>query len=143
MIENMETDPDLRLIGFSLWVDGRESLDSTDNWLRVRAEMRANGAHVECSGPILMVTDIEQFRDDLSQMFKTLTGEATLTGFEHGIKLHLQMQTLGRIDAFLEITPDHWTQQHRFVLDVDQSYLASLVASCEDVLARLAPTDLP
>ena len=143
----MDTEPDIRLRGFSLWADGREFPNATDfwdsNWLIIRAEMRASGAYVERSGPILTTADIEQFRDDLLQMVDTLTGEAALTGMEPGLRLHLKMQKLGRIEAVVEITPDHLTQQHSFEVEADQSFLPGLVASCEAILKRFPVINAP
>jgi hypothetical protein len=143
----MEADADLRLLGLSLWVEGREFPDATDfwdgNWLVIRAEMRASGAYVERSGPILTAADFERFRDDLSKMVADLAGEAVLEGLEPGLRFFLKMQKLGRIEAIVEITPDHLTQQHRFEVEVDQSFLPGLVASCDAILTRFPVTNAP
>lgn len=145
--EATKTDPDICLLGFSLWINGRESPDATDfwgsNWLMIRAEMRASGAYVEIAGLILTTADIEKFRNDLLQMANTLTGEAALTAMEPGLGLRLKMQKLGRVKAVVEITPDHLTQQHSFEVEADQSFLPGLVASCEAVLKRFPVINMP
>ena len=65
----MESEPDLRLGGLSIWIAGLQFPDSSDywdgNWLVIRARMDAPGATVRCEGPILMTSDVERFRDEL------------------------------------------------------------------------------
>jgi hypothetical protein len=141
----MAGDPDFCFLGFSLWIDGRQFPDSADywdgNWLVVRARMEVNRACINCDGPILMTTDIEQFRDELATMVAALKGEASLTPLEPELRLLFKMHRRGRVEATIEITPDHLTQRHRFTVDVDQSYLPALVASCDAILARFPITN--
>lgn len=136
----MTDDPDLRFLGFCLRVDGRQFPNSNDvwdnNWLVVRASMEAQGAVIYCDGAFLTTMDIEQFRDQLVAMVETLDGMAVLEPLEPNLKLVLSLQSRGRIEATLELTPDHLTQQHSFVLEADQSYLPALVASCDNILVR-------
>ena len=132
----MDIEPDLDFCGLSLWVEGREFPEADGNWLVVRAEMRASGAFVKCSGPILTTVDVEQFRDDVADMISTLAGEATLTGLEPGINITLKMLGRGRVEGVIEITPDHLNQDHRFIVEADQSYLPALISSCDAILSR-------
>jgi hypothetical protein len=136
----MIDEPDLRFSGFSLWIDGRQSPDVSDfweaNWLMVRLRMKANGAQVECGGPILMTADIKNFRDQLAVMASSLAGEATLTGLEPNINVVLTMQKLGHVEAVIEITADHINQYHRFIVEGDQSYLPGLIRSCDAILCK-------
>ncbi|PWL16350.1 hypothetical protein DKP76_18040 [Falsochrobactrum shanghaiense] len=136
----MIDEPDLRFSGFSLWIDGRQFPDTLDfwdgNWLMVRARMEANGAHIECAGPILMTTDIKKFRDQLNAMAASLEGEATLKGLEPEINVVLTMQKLGHIEAVIEITADHINQYHRFIVEGDQSCLPGLIRSCDAILRK-------
>jgi hypothetical protein len=46
------------------------------------------------------------------------------------------MERLGHLEGEVEITPDHLSQFHRFTLDLDQSYLRALIASCDAILER-------
>ncbi len=140
----MAGDPDLSFLGFSLWIDERQFPDTADywdgNWLMARARMEANRACIECDGPILMTTDIQQFRDELATMVAALKGEASLTPLEPELRLVFKMRSRGRVEATIEITPDHMTQLHRFTVDADQSYLPAIVASCDAILARFPVT---
>ena len=142
----MSYEPSLRFGGFSLWVDQRQFPDASDywdgNWLMVRARMGASGARVECEGPILMTTDVKQFRDQLAAMVDSLTGEATLMGLEPEINVVLTMQKMGQVEATIEITADHINQHHRFTFELDQSYLPGLVRSCEAILDQFPVVNL-
>jgi hypothetical protein len=98
--------------------------------------MDASDARVKCDGPILMTTDIKQFRDQLTVMVDTLAGEATLMGLEPELNVVLKMQKRGHVEGVIEITPDHLNQHHRFTVEADQSYLPALVLSCDAILER-------
>ena len=98
--------------------------------------MEAHGAYIRCDGPIIMTTEIKQFRDELGKMAETLKGTAALEPLEPELKITFAIQSRGQIEATVEITPDHLTQRHRFVVHADQSYLPALIASCDDILTR-------
>lgn len=136
----MTDEPDLRLVGLSIWVDGRERPYASDpddsNWLYVRVRMEAPGAIVECQGAILMNSNFAQFAEELTSISEELEGEATLESIEPGLTLSLKMKALGQLDATVEITPDYLTQAHHFTLTLDQSYLPGLISSCEAILKR-------
>jgi hypothetical protein len=136
----MTTEPDLRLGGLSIWVDGRQFPNVSDywdrNWLIVRVRMDAPGASVKCEGAILMTTDIDQFRVELNSLSDALAGEATLASLEPELKVTLKAQSLGHVEVEVEISPDHLEQFHRFTLNLDQSYLPPLIAACERILER-------
>ena len=143
----MVDDPDIHFCGFALWADQRQFPGRADywdgNWLMIRARMEANGALVECSGPILMTTDIREFRDQLASMIDTLTGEATLKGLEPELDVVLRMGGLGHVGATIEITADHLNQHHRFAVETDQSYLPALLRSCDAILERFPVIGAP
>ena len=143
----MLDEPALRLGGLSIWVDGKQFPAVADyhdgNWLNVRARMEAPGATVRCAGSILMATDVDQFRRELESLSATLSGEATLSSFEPELKVTVKGQQLGRMEAEVEITPDHLSQFHRFTLELDQSYLPALIAGCEAILERFPVVGAP
>lgn len=145
----MQSEPNLRLGGLSLWIGGREFPDSEDywdgNWLVVRARMEAPGARVECEGPILMTSDLERFRGELASLHATLSGEATLASLEPNLTVRLAAQRLGQIALEVEITPEPLGQLHRFTLDahLDQSHLPALIASCDALLERFPVRGAP
>jgi hypothetical protein len=136
----MATEPDMRLGGLSIWVDGRQFPNATDyydgNWLMVRARMEAPSATVKCEGAILSSADIDRFRAELGSLCATLAGKATLDSYEPELKATLKAQSLGHVEGVIEITPDHLNQLHRFTLDLDQSYLPAIIDACASILRR-------
>jgi hypothetical protein len=133
------TDPDFKLDGFSLWIQGRQFPGDSDywdgNWLIVRAQMRASGALVEVEGPILHIPELAGFRDQLRKLNETLAGTAELEPIEPELHLTMTVQSLGHIAVRLSITPDHLNQTHTFEFGVDQSYLPSVLSSLDRVLS--------
>jgi hypothetical protein len=136
----MTAETNLQLHGLSISVGGREFPNASDywdgNWLVVRASMEAKGARVDCAGPILRTTDFKQFRDELLIIAETLAGTATLSGLELELNAVFKMVSQGRMEVEVEITPDHLTQSHNFSMELDQSYLPSLITFCESVLEK-------
>jgi hypothetical protein len=135
---DLRREPDLSLCGFSLWIEGRERENSPDyhdsNWLVVAVEMHAPGVSIEFGGSFLMTMDIERFRDELVVMDRTLKGSATLESLEPNLELSLTASSLGHVDIKLQITPDHFNQQHSFVVQADQSYLRPLIRAADNIL---------
>lgn len=134
------SEPDLKFEGLSLWVRGRATPDASDywdgNWLTVRATMQVGQSSVTTEGPILMTTDFERFRGDLARMHETLTGEASLSGYEPNLKVTLRASSLGQIGGEVEITPDYASEFHRFDVGLDQTHLPPLIAACEKIVER-------
>ena len=135
-----ETAPDLKISGLAIWIDGRQFPESDDywdaNWLILRVRMEATGATVKCVGAILMTTNFEGFRDQLRTLYNDLEGTAKLAGLEPDLKLTLSGKGLGRIDAEVEITPDHLSQFHRFDFELDQSYLPDILSALDRLLEK-------
>jgi hypothetical protein len=132
--------PDIKLDGLQIWIHGRQFPNEEDywdeNWLNVTAHCGSNGADVWTSGSILHVPDIVRWLAALEEMNQSLSGEANLVGLEPELCVELNMKELGQISMRVEITPDHMTQEHNFQFEIDQSYLAGLIESCHEVLAK-------
>ena len=133
-------DPDLHLEGFRLWVHGRERPDDNDywdgNWLTVTCVMELSGARVEATGPFLRTSELGLFAEQTKALHATLSGEAELACMEPQLQIRLEGDGLGHIAATIELTPDHFNQLHRFRFDTDQTWLPSVLASCEKILSE-------
>jgi hypothetical protein len=134
-------DPDLKLAILSLWVIGRQYPDADDfwdgNWLYVRAKARASGAIVEVKGPIIHLSELVSFVNELEALDVSLTGKASLCGsFEPNLSVELAMDSLGGVSGTLLITPDHMVQRHRFLFGCDQTYIKPLIAECNKILSK-------
>ena len=133
--------PTLKLVGFQLWIHGRQFPESQDfwdgNWLSVTAHCGANGASVWVSGAIVMVTDISQWATQCEALYESGQGEAALQPCEPNLLVTLRSSDqIGHILMRVEITPDHMTQAHRMDFEIDQSYLPSLMTQCRAIVAE-------
>ena len=140
-------DPDLKFGGLSLWVRGRANPEASDywdgNWLTVLATMKVGQSSVTTEGSILMTSDFERFRSELTRMHATLAGEASLSGYEPNLKVALRAGNLGHINCVVEITPDHMGEFHRFNFEFDQTYLPPLIAACASIVERFPVISQP
>lgn len=133
--------PDLTLAGLQLWVHGYELPDLVDdwdgNWLRVTAHAGGAGASVRVSGAILDTRSFARFREGLAALHAALAGNTRLESHEPHLVVHVApVDRVGHLGARVEITPELATQRHEFRFDLDQSWLPSLVAQCDAILAR-------
>ncbi len=128
-------EPDLKIVGFQLWVHGRQFPDSKSyydgNWLRVTAHCGAQRASVWAQGAILMVTDIAYFGEKCAAMLSGNKEPVAMEPLEPELRVTLEpTDNLGHVSAHVEITPDHLSQEHRFVFEIDQSYLPDIIRAC-------------
>ena len=81
----------LKVVGFQLWVHGRQFPDVQDkwdaDWLNVTAHCGANGASVLISGAILMTTDIEHWAAQYQRLYQEGSGEALLDPSEPNLRI--------------------------------------------------------
>jgi hypothetical protein len=131
--------PAIKVVGFLLWIHGRQFPESQSywdgNWLNVTAHCGGNGASVWASGAILMVSDLARWVEDCEALYQSGQGEARLQPLEPNLFVTLQSSDrLGHILMRVDITPDHMTQEHRMDFEIDQSYLPSLMAQCRAVI---------
>ena len=133
-------DPDLKLEGLSIWALAREFPNSEDfwdgNWITVHAHVEAPGARVDVRGPWLRSDEVERFLDRLEALNQELKGVAELACIEPTLNVKVTCGSLGHIQIAVEITPDHLSQSHRFEFFSDQTYLASAMTGCRNILAK-------
>jgi hypothetical protein len=137
----MTDEPQLAFSGFRFWVQGYQFPEATDDWdskwLNARARFETHSAMVEAEGPFLTTTDIHTFQTELERMQQTLTGSATLAPLEPNLRIEIKCDHLGHLACELSLTPDHMTQKHEFSIELDQTYLASLIGGCKRILSEL------
>jgi hypothetical protein len=133
-------EPDLQVVGFQLWVHGREFPDSGDyydgNWLRITAHAGASGAGVWVSGPLLMVPDLALWAGQCEVVARGEAEKAQLQPMETELKVTIEaVDQLGHLTMLVDITPDQFTQKHSFEFDIDQTYLPDIVRQCRSIVA--------
>ncbi|MFH0889213.1 MAG: hypothetical protein V1871_08405 [Planctomycetota bacterium] len=129
-------EPDFTLHTFKMWVHDRgDNLDS--NWIIVTAECSASGAIVRVENrSIIELFDIEKWMKDMKQMHQTLKGEAILSPCEPEVYAKLTMKNHGLMDFEVEITPDNLYQMHKFIFELNQSYLPSAISDLDKILKK-------
>jgi hypothetical protein len=133
--------PDLKVVGFQLWIHEREFPDSTDHddssWLRATAHCGAESAEVWVSGSILQVTDVVQWAKECEALLHGSAQTASLTPLEPELKAVVaSIDSLGHLQLAVEITPNHLNQEHTFRFEIDQSYLPGIMKQCREIEKR-------
>ncbi|WP_295134448.1 hypothetical protein [uncultured Reyranella sp.] len=135
-----EQEPDMQIAGLHLWVLGREFPDSEDywdgNWLQIEALVETPSATVRISGPCLRTDEVAGFTRQLEELYANLQGTAELNCMEPNLRLKATCDKSGKMELFIEITPDHLTQKHQFTFSIDQSYLPETLNGCRQILER-------
>jgi hypothetical protein len=135
-----EAKPDIAFEGLSIWVLGRTFPDVTDYWdgnmLTIRLRMKTAGSCVDVIERGVHLSDISRFVSDLTTMNNTLRGTAKLNPLEPSFKLELGGDDKGHINATIDLTPDHVTENHEFIIFMDQTYLGSILSGFRSVLGR-------
>lgn len=138
-------EPDLRLMGFQLWVHGPEDVDPRpyEDWLRVTAHCGAQGASVWASGEMIQLSDVVRWVEQTEQLHQTVSGAAELAPLEPNLSVVLLPDKSGHIAMAVEITPNHMTQRHRFEFECDQSYLPEFIRQGRALVQRLCGRPAP
>lgn len=128
-------EPDLSLAGFQLWIHGH---DADEDWLRVTAHCGAAGASVWASGQILQLADIVRFEVQCGDLETGQVKAALLASHEPNLSVELKrLGSLGEIEMTVQITPDHMSQEHRFTIGIDLSYVPDLRRRLTRISTRL------
>lgn len=132
--------PDIKIAGLQVWVHGYQFDDEGDNnddnnWLTVSAHCGASGASVWVTGSFLQVFDITGLASDSERLYQNEVKTVEMSPLEPYLAIEIKAtDRLGHFELSVEITPDHLSQEHRFVFEIDQSYLPALVAQCKKLL---------
>ena len=85
-------------------------------------------------GNILHLPDFKHLMITSEKLYESLKGKADLPCIEPELSMELEASNLGQIIMTVNITPDHMNQDHKFVFEIDQSYLPELISSCKRIL---------
>ena len=132
--------PSLQLGTLRIWIHGRQFPDSLDfwdgNWLIITANCVSVGSSVWISGPAIHLSELETWYNEATRLYDTLTGEAALKCTEPELDVLLKAESLGHVVMTVQITPDHLSQSHRFLLEIDQSYLPAFLGQFKTLLTE-------
>ncbi len=124
-------EPDFQIAGLQVWVHGRQFPEATDywdgNWLVVTAQCTSAHASVMAGGPILHLSEVASFLEQLQTLSTSLKGSASLDCMEPNLHVQLEVDRLGHVNLGVKITPDHLSQAHKFRFEIDQTYLLPVI----------------
>jgi hypothetical protein len=84
-----------------------------------------------------MVTDVAGFGHQCEAMLRGDATSAALDSLEPELKVALEAaDRVGHIRVQVDITPDHLSQSHRLLFEIDQSYLQGAVKQCAAVVQK-------
>jgi hypothetical protein len=139
-MESRQRPPDLKIMGLKIWVHHRQFPKAEDywdgNWINVTALCEAQGASVRIDGNIIHLSEIERFISGADKVYQNLKGKAELSCMEPELSVGLEAKSLGQIEMVVDMTPDHLSQSHRFIFEVDQSYLPKLISDSRLILKK-------
>jgi hypothetical protein len=70
------------------------------------------------------------------KVFETLAGNAALDCIEPNLKVEINSTGSGHLAVRISITPDHMTQFHSYIDELDQTFLPPIIAGCRSILAK-------
>ena len=85
----------------------------------------------------------DRFKEQLATLDRELGGTAELSSDDPALNVKIVCGKLGHVEVTVEITPDHLTQLHRFVFEIDQTYVKGVLAGCRRILERLPIKGIP
>ena len=139
--------PDILIEGLEIWIHGRERPNTVDywdgDWLRATAHCGAKGSEVWVSGPILHLSEIKSWLENLEKINSTLSGRANLDCMEPELKVEMSAESLGQVLMRVEISPDQLRQFPSFEFETDQSYLPHLIKELKEVLGEYSIKGTP
>ena len=132
-------EPDLKMLGFKLWIHGRQFPESDDfwdgNWLNITAYCGESGANVLINGPYVSLNEIAQWKSICNLLYQELTGEEELRFIEPNLNFQIRLNH-GKGYLRIFITPDQLNQSHWFEFEVDQSHLYHFISDCNSILKK-------
>ncbi len=134
-------DSDISIAGLEVWVHGYQYSEAVHipeaSWLRVTARCRAKGASVRVTGAILDVRDVIRLGAESGRLYQNEINEFEVNSLESEVRIALKTtDALGHVELSVKISPDYLSQWHKFLFDIDRSYLPSLASQCRRLSER-------
>jgi hypothetical protein len=134
-------EPDIKLVGLSIWFDGYQFPDSADywdaNWIVVRVRAEGQNAVVKLHDPCVHLPELAGWLDACMKLDAGEVDEARLPTMEPYLQVKIDRTgEFGRLLATVAITPDNISQFHEFRYPIDPSYVRLLIDSLRRVLVR-------
>jgi hypothetical protein len=142
-MSSSDREPDLVLGDLNVWVLGKAFPESAERYdgtvLSVTAVCSAPGATVTVSGAIISSNDIDRLLAGMEAMHQWKAETVKMIPLEPNLAVKLTRNARGRLEIEVTITPDHMTQEHRFLFDADLTYLPGPIDQCRQILKIFPP----
>lgn len=139
MIESLGN-PDFSFAGLKIWIRERQFPDKDDywdgNWLIVTACCKSEWSQACSKGPIIHLSDFQQWLQELENLNRTCQGEADLSCIEPNLDLKVSLNKLGSGHLQVQISHDHLAENHEYRFPVDQSYLPGIIDKLKVILKK-------
>lgn len=136
----MEDAPSIVVGPLKIWIADYQYPDAQDyddaNWVFATARCEGCGSRVEATGAFIHLSELKKWKEDLMTFQCTLKGRVDLPTMEPTltIKIEGQKSNTGQLNCEVCLTGEHLRELHRYSLDIDQSYLPTLLAQVAAVL---------
>ncbi len=126
------------LAGFRMIILGRQFPDLNDfwdgNWLVVSCECHATGSSIQAAGPFVHLSGIVELLDKLENLQSMNCSSANVNFIEPNLGMEFEVDSLGQMKFCVRLTSDYERQDHRVTYELDQSYLATAISQCKNIL---------
>ena len=133
-------DPDIKISGLEIWIHGRQFPDTEDywdgNWLRVTVHCSADSSSVWANGTFIHLPELYGWYESTLELNDSLKGSAHLDCMEPNLSAIIKAKSLGQLTMEVNITPNHLEQEHKYLFELDQSYLPGFLSGCKKVLEK-------
>ncbi len=95
------------------------------------------------SGTFVRVTELIAWANECQALLDRVSETAELPTLEPNLSVEMTLDNLGHIETKVEITPNHLTQQHTFVFEIDQTHLPALITAIGTITTRFPERGVP
>lgn len=107
----------------------------SQGWCQADVDIAVSGFHGHIR-PWLDADDLQVFASQLTSVYETLQGEATLIPLDQQFTLHVQAQTRGHIHVSgIAWSKATYENKLTFCLELDQSFLPNILAELQRALS--------
>ncbi len=130
--------PSLKILGFQMWVHGREFPDSQDywdgNWLNVTVHCGRLNSDVWFTGSIVHLSELNRLKEDIEKLCITFKGVIILDTMEPYLRIEFETTSKENIAMKVTFTPDHMYEDHHYLFELDENQLRSCGEQLRNIL---------
>jgi hypothetical protein len=132
--------PDLKVLGFQLWISGREFRESQDyndgNWLNITAHCGGGGSSAWVTGPYICLSEIQGWLKSCETLAETKEGTAELETIEPELNVLLNSKSQDSIEMEVTISHQPYSQQHKSAYELKLTHLNTLIQDLKAIMDK-------